>query len=89
MFIYQQIGIDFTATYDGLGVRDGHIIGKMTGPLTAELIYHSRATDGTLEAGQAIVNFEHDDVHGLIMHMDWQWLNGSKASGKSLYGEVI
>lgn len=89
VFIYEQSGTNFTARYSGKGVSHGHIIGKMTGPKTAEIVYHSRSKDGALEAGQAIVEFKNEGAHGLTMHMNWQWLNGTKDSGTSLYGEIL
>ncbi|WP_371396994.1 hypothetical protein [Fretibacter rubidus] len=94
LFIYEQSGIDFIANYSGHGVSHGHIIGKMTGPVTADIVYHSRSQDGALEAGQATVEFKNDDSQGLTMHMNWQWLNrsnagGSKIGGTSLYKEIL
>lgn len=87
IFIFSQKGGNFTATYSGVYVTDGHIIGRMTGPKTADILYHSRANSGELEAGQAVVSFDFSNDK-IIMNMNWQWLNGSKASGKSSYGEI-
>jgi len=88
VFTFQQTGEAFTATYCGEGFSDGHLIGKMTGDMTATLIYHSRAVDGNLEAGEAKATFETDTNGMLSISMNWRWLNGSLASGTSFYGEV-
>lgn len=89
LFVFRQEGSDFVATYSGNGVSDGHLIGRMTGTDEADLIYHSRAADGALEAGQAKARFRTSDDGPLMIDMNWQWLNGSKAKGTSLYKEVL
>lgn len=88
VFVFTQTGDKLSAVYSGGGVSDGHIIGRMTSQSTAVLLYHSRAKDGSLEAGQAdvIIHMTADDK--LAMEMNWTWLNGSKASGTSRYKEI-
>ncbi len=88
VFIYAQIGNDFTAEYTGAGFIDGHIIGTFTSPDTADLIYHCRADNGHLEAGTAAAKLT-INADGLIgIFMDWQWLNGDKSAGQSHYMEI-
>lgn len=88
VFTYEQSGHEFTACYSGGGVSDGHIIGVMKGPREADIIYHSRAKDGTLEAGHAQVLLTQTDG-GITMDMCWSWLNGRRSSGTSQYKEII
>lgn len=70
IFMFRQTAENFCATYFGGGVSDGHLIGRMTGPETAELIYHSRASNGNLEAGQARVKFINNENNAIDMAMD-------------------
>lgn len=86
-FIFQQIGTDFTAQYMGANVTDGHIIGKFTDIHSGELIYHSRSSDGKLEAGDAIAAFKKNEDGLIEIEMQWTWLNHSKKSGTSYYLE--
>lgn len=88
LFEFSQSGVDFTAHYSGEGFSDGHLIGRMQGEGQAALIYHSRANDGALEAGEAVAVFSKASTGGLMIDMEWRWLNGSKASGTSHYQEI-
>lgn len=88
IFTFTQTNQLFSAVYIGKGFSDGHLIGNFTSPSTAELIYHSRSENGALEAGQATAKFKRGENEKWTIAMDWQWLNGSKETGKSLYGEL-
>ena len=88
-FIFQQSGKDFTASYIGNTVSDGHIIGKFTDSHSAQLIYHSRSSEGKLEAGEALASFKENEDKLLEIEMEWSWLNHSKKSGTSQYLEDI
>ena len=70
VFIFKQSGSHFTAAYSGAGFSDGHLIGYMSGKNTADLIYHCRADDGILEAGQAEAVFEIKDEK-IVISMTW------------------
>lgn len=88
VFDFTQTGKSFSAHYHGGGVTDGHLIGTFTEDLIAELVYHSRSSDGELEAGQARAVFSNNQNGKLSIDMDWQWMNGSLASGQSRYEEL-
>jgi len=87
-FHFAQSGQNFTATYSGAGITDGHIIGAFHAKGEANLLYHSRAETGTLEAGTAKAIFRKTETGQMTIDMDWQWLNGTKTSGQSHYVEV-
>lgn len=89
VFSFRQEGSNFVADYVGSGFTDGHLIGNITGPLTAALVYHSRSSDGALEVGEAKAQFTVPDQGPIMIEMAWQWLNGSKAQGTSLYQEIL
>jgi len=80
VFRFQQSGAAFTAQYSGEGFSDGHLIGCMTASDKADLIYHCRAADGGLEAGEAKADFSVDDDGNITIDMSWRWLNGSLAN---------
>ncbi len=86
VFIFSQTGAAFTAEYSGAGFTDGHLIGNFISDDEANLVYHSRASNGDLEAGQASAKFSTAD-NRLEIAMDWHWLNGSQKSGQSFYRE--
>ncbi len=88
VFLFTQSSDAFTASYSGQGLSDGHLIGRMTGPLTAELVYHSRADTGALEAGKAMADFKINKSSKIEIHMQWQWLNETAISGTSVYEEL-
>jgi len=85
LFVFSQSGLDFTACYSGEGFSDGHLIGRMQGDGQAALIYHCRANDGALEAGEAVAAFSTAATGEAMIDMEWRWLNGSKVSGTSRY----
>lgn len=88
VFIFTQTDDAFTATYSGEGFSDGHLIGKMIGDMEASLIYHCRAKDGSLEAGEANASFKTNADNTLTISMNWRWMNGTQQTGTSLYGEI-
>lgn len=88
VFTFAQTEKSFTANYIGQGFTDGHLIGNMTSPDTADLVYHSRAECGDLEVGVAEAKFTADEKGRITIAMNWRWLNGSQKSGTSLYGEI-
>ncbi len=88
VFIFQQSGKNFTAEYSGSGFYDGHLIGTFRTETIADLIYHSRAEDGSLEAGQAQAQFSKTKSGQITIKMDWAWLNGNLKTGQSFYEEI-
>lgn len=89
VFIFSQTGSAFSAVYSGSGFTDGHLIGKMSEGQTAQLLYHSRASDGTLEAGEAQAQFIVSESAPIRIEMAWRWLNGSEDNGTSTYEEIL
>lgn len=89
IFTFSQSEEVFTAVYSGEGFTDGHLIGQIIGLDHANLIYHSRAEDGSLEAGEATAQFSRLTDGSVVIDMDWHWLNGSMASGTSQYQEIL
>ncbi len=88
VFIFEQSGDNFSAHYKGQGFTDDHLIGHMTSPNKADLVYHSRSEDSALEVGEAKAVFDVDDKGKLTISMQWCWLSGDKQSGTSFYGEL-
>lgn len=88
VFEFFQTGNAFSASYKGPGLSDGHLIGTMDQNSCGDLVYHSRALDGSLEAGAALAVFV-QTPDGITIDMNWRWLNGSTKSGKSHYREIL
>jgi len=87
-FIFQQSDDNITADYAGGDVRSGHIVGQFVKPDTAKLIYHCLTTNRELKAGEALAHFSVNEAGVMCIDMQWQWLNGDKASGTSHYEEI-
>ena len=88
VFTFTQDAQSFHAHYEGEGFSDGHLIGVFVDEETAKLIYHCRAEDGSLEAGEANAVFSTAETGKIKIKMNWHWLNGSGASGTSEYIEI-
>ena len=88
VFTFAQDEQNFHAHYTGEGFSDGHLIGAFIDRENARLIYHCRAEDGSLEAGEANAFFEFAETGEINIKMNWRWLNGSGASGTSEYTEI-
>lgn len=92
-FHFWQKGQTFFADYVGGDVSEGHIIGKLTGDVSGEMLYHCLTKDGRLKAGQASALFSELSDGRLAIDIEWQWLSGNKLDaddpkGKSRYEEV-
>ena len=88
VFHFTQSGPNFTARYSGAGVTDGHLIGCFHDDTNAELIYHARTDNGSLDAGEAKAQFQKNENGMLSIEMSWRWLNGTRQSGTSEYIEI-
>ena len=89
VFTFSQTDNTFSATYSGAGFTDGHLIGNMRDDQTAQLVYHCRASDGALEAGEAQAQFIVSESAPIRIEMAWRWLNGSEENGTSTYEEIL
>ncbi len=89
LFEFSQTSQNFSATYQGPGVMDGHLIGRFLREADMALIYHSRSEAGEMEAGEAVAKVVQGRDGRLTLNMAWTWLNGSKTSGTSNYIEVL
>ena len=89
LFQFTQTDQNVTATYEGPGVTDGHLIGRFLDEANMALLYHSRSETGDLEAGEAVAKVGQDGDGRLTLSMNWTWLNGTKTAGTSNYVEVL
>jgi len=87
-FHFWQNGDAFYADYFGGDVREGHIIGRFTGPRTGQLLYHCMTNTRELKAGRAVVTFTLSDDGRVGMALDWAWISGGTESGQSYYEET-
>lgn len=88
IFHYFQEGNTITGTYKGGEIKEGFIVGKQTAENEIELLFQCITTNGDLKAGtsQGIIS---KNVEGeLLLHFNWQWLNGDQSGGTSAYIEL-
>ncbi len=93
-FHFWQKGKVFFADYVGGDVSEGHIIGKLTGDFSGEMLYHCLTKDGRLKAGQASAVFSEMEDGRLAIDIEWEWLTENKLDaddpkGTSRYEEVL
>jgi len=69
-------------------VREGHLVGRATGPDTIELLYHCATTDGALLAGWSRGHVGADRDGRSTLAFEWRWLSGAEGGGESHYVEV-
>ncbi len=74
------------AEYFG-GVAFGHVVATQKNPEHLDMLYHSIALDGSLQAGQASARLAMADGRR-TMTLDWRWLTGDRSSGESAWVEV-
>lgn len=87
-FHFWQDGDAFYADYFGGDVREGHIIGRFTGPRTGQMLYHCMTVDRQLKAGRALATFHLSDAGRASMTLDWRWISGGDENGRSQYEEI-
>lgn len=87
-FHFWQDGDALYADYFGGDVREGHIIGRMTGPRTGQMLYHCMTTSRELKAGRAVASFTVSDDGLVGMILDWRWISGGSENGVSHYTEI-
>lgn len=87
-FHFWQNGDAFFADYYGGDVREGHIIGRFTGPRTGQMLYHCLTKSRELKAGRAVASFTLAEDGRLGMDLDWTWISGADETGTSRYVEV-
>ena len=87
VFTYRVAGDRITGTYEGGRVAVGQIVGRVTGPDTMDLLYHSLTTDGELLAGWSRGRVTRNAEGLLELAFEWAWLTGDRSGGESRYVE--
>lgn len=75
-------------TYRGGRVREGHLVGRVTGQDAVELLYHCVTADGELLAGWSRGRVGTDAEGGTTLAFTWGWLAGAEGGGESRYVEL-
>ncbi len=88
LFYYKQNDNLVTAEYHGGTIKYGKIIAKQNENNTLEMLYQCLTTDGELKAGSAYAKVSKNKEGKIQLDLNWQWLNGDKSSGTSIYLEV-
>ena len=89
VFHYLVDGPQIRGTYRGGRVRDGQVIGRVTGSNKIELLYHCVTTDGALLAGWSRGRLGADEAGRVTLAFEWGWLYGAEGGGESHYVELI
>ncbi|MDP1828098.1 MAG: hypothetical protein Q8L48_32785 [Archangium sp.] len=88
VFHYLVDGPVITGTYRGGRVREGHLVGRGTGPDAIELLYHCVTTHGELLAGWSRGRVGADACGRTTLAFEWGWLSGAEGGGESRYVEL-
>ncbi len=87
IFEYKQDGSLVTADYEGGTVRYGKIIARLEGA-KLHMRYHCLTTEDVLKSGKAIAKVSFNEQSKILLHLDWEWLDGGGEKGRSVYVEV-
>ncbi|REC94934.1 hypothetical protein [Kushneria indalinina] len=88
VFHYQVVEEVITGTYQGGQIQTGHLIGRVTGPDTIELLYHCLTTEGEMLAGWSRGIVGADQTGRTTLTFEWGWLSGASGGGVSSYIEL-
>ena len=86
LHFYQSEHI-ITGTYEGGAIKEGHILAIFRNNLL-DMRYHCITTDRELKVGCAIARVSEHAAGQLRLNLNWQWLDGTKEKGTSMYLEV-
>ncbi len=87
IFKYKQDGNLVTADYEGGTVRCGKIIARLDGE-KLHMRYHCLTTEDVLKSGKAIAKISFNEQSKILLHLDWEWLDGGGEKGTSVYVEI-
>jgi hypothetical protein len=76
-----------TADYYGGTVRYGKIIARLDGE-ELHMRYHCLTTEDVLKSGKAIAKVILNEEQKILLHLDWEWLDGGGEKATSVYIEM-
>ncbi|MCX2524731.1 hypothetical protein [Larsenimonas rhizosphaerae] len=88
VFDYHVVEGRITGTYQGGPIQTGHLVGRVTGVDTFELLYHCVTTEGELLSGWSRGVAGVDLAWRTTLTFDWGWLPGASGGGISRYVEL-
>jgi hypothetical protein len=88
VFHYRVDGAAITGSYQGGRIRVGHLVGRVTGAETIEMLYQCVTTDGELLAGWSRGRVGADAAGHPTLAFEWGWLSGAEGGGESRYREL-
>lgn len=88
VFHYFQNDNTITGHYKGGAIVEGFIVGKQTDVSKIELLYQCLTTDGELKVGESKGIISKGQNGKLHLAFDWNWLNGDRSGGTSIYTEI-
>lgn len=88
VFNYHQEGNVLWAEYAGGEVVRGHLIGTVADDGTLDFHYQHLNEEGKVRIGKCHSTPQVAEDGKLIMHEEWQWLNGDESTGTSLVVEI-
>jgi hypothetical protein len=75
-----------TASYSGGTVQCG-VLKACLKNTPLDLLYQCLTKENKLKAGKATAGITFSDNNKITLSMNWEWIEGSKGSGQSLYLE--
>ena len=73
------------AHYSGGSIVRGQVLGRWTGDMQMEMVYHCLTRSDALQAGRAKARFDRTSEGRLAMSLSWQWLTGDRTKGESYW----
>lgn len=88
VFEYTQVDNIITGNYSGGTILKGQIIGKQTEAKRVEFLFQCITDSNELKTGQSVGMISKGENNKLLIHFDWQWLNGDLSGGESVHVEI-
>ncbi|MCM5704842.1 hypothetical protein [Larsenimonas salina] len=88
VFHYHVAAGHITGTYQGGTIQTGHLVGRVTGVDTIELLYHCLTTEGELLSGWSRGRVNRDHAGRTTLAFVLGWLFGACGEGESSYIEL-
>jgi len=87
-FQYFEKNSVISGSYSGGSIVEGTLLGKRVADDKIELLYQCLTDSGELKAGESTGTLSINAGGLLEIRYDWQWLNGTRTGGESVYVEI-
>ena len=88
IFHYQQVGDVLSCKYEGVDIKDGHLIGTVDEDGSINMRYRQLNGRGEEVSGVCLSKPEIMPNGKIRLHESWRWTSGDQSTGESILEEV-